>query len=180
MRAKGYLGVEDADRILVQQVCRKFQNNKAKNTPRPESVAALSLLALATVATTARLALQITTSDPMAAPIVVAGGINASILPSMEREVRKTSHQKQIDRQNKAKRKAVHTQAHARATTLVTKERPMPKEVCRMTVQVIEQVDGGVQGTLIWCQSEQAHGEGEGEEELGGVSHEARGCTPHR
>ena len=58
MRAKGYSDVEAADRILVQQVRRKSQKKAPKDTPRPESVAASSLLALATVATTARPELQ--------------------------------------------------------------------------------------------------------------------------
>jgi hypothetical protein len=53
MRAKGYSDVEAADRILVQQVCRESQKKAPKDTPCPESAAASSLLALATVATTA-------------------------------------------------------------------------------------------------------------------------------
>ena len=57
MRAKGYLDVEAMDRILVQQVRRESQKKAPKDPPRPESAAASSLLALATVAMTARLAL---------------------------------------------------------------------------------------------------------------------------
>ena len=57
MRAKGYSDVEAEDRILVQQVRRESQKKAPKDTPRPESAAASSLLALATVAMTARLAL---------------------------------------------------------------------------------------------------------------------------
>jgi len=64
------------------------------------------------------------------------------ILPSPERRVRKTSHQAQIGKQNERKRKAVHAQAHARATTLVADERAKPKEDCRTTAQVIAQVKG--------------------------------------
>ena len=60
--------------------------------------------------------------------------------------MRKTSHQKQINNQNERQRKAVHAQAHARVTTLVTKERVMPKKVRQTAVQVIAQVEGGVQG----------------------------------
>ena len=70
-----------------------------------------------------------------------------NILPSPKRKVRKTSHQNQINNQNK-KRKAVHTQTHVRGTTLVAEERVMPKEVCQTTVHVITitQVKGEVQG----------------------------------
>jgi hypothetical protein len=102
----------------------------------------LSVLALASVATTARPALRTIMPNPRVAPVVMVGGVNAGILPSPERKVRKTLHQEQIGKQNKRKRKAVHAQAHARATTLVAKERAMPKVVCGMTVQVIAQVKG--------------------------------------
>jgi len=57
MRAKGYLDVEAMDRILVQQVRRESQKKAPKDTPCPESAAASSLLALATMAMTARLVL---------------------------------------------------------------------------------------------------------------------------
>ena len=50
MRAKGYSDVEASDRILVQQVRRESQKNKSNAAPCPESAAASSLLALATVA----------------------------------------------------------------------------------------------------------------------------------
>jgi hypothetical protein len=58
MRAKGYSDIEDADQILVQQVRRESKKNKPKDTPCPKSAAALSLLALATVVTMARPALE--------------------------------------------------------------------------------------------------------------------------
>ena len=68
--------------------------------------------------------------------------MNAGILPSPERKVRKTSHQEQISQQNERKRKVVCAQTHARATTLIAKERALPKEDRRSTVQVIPQVEG--------------------------------------
>ncbi len=58
MRAKGYSDIEDADQILVQQVRCESKKNKPKDTPCPKSAAALSLLALATVVTMARPALE--------------------------------------------------------------------------------------------------------------------------
>ncbi len=64
-----------------------------------------------------------------------------SSLP-LERKVRKSSHQEQIGKQNERKRKVVHAQAHTRATTLIAKERALPKEVRRSTVQVIALVEG--------------------------------------
>ena len=58
------------------------------------------------------------------------------------RKVGKTLHQEQIGKQNERKRKAVHVQAHVRATTLVAEERAKPKEDCQTTAQVIAQVKG--------------------------------------
>jgi hypothetical protein len=82
------------------------------------------------------------TPNPTVAPIVTVGGVNAGILPSPQRKVRKTLHQEQIGKQNERKRKAIHAQAHVRATTLVAEERAMPKEDRQTTVQVIVQVEG--------------------------------------
>ncbi len=122
----------------------RVSKNKSNDTPPPESAAASSLLALATMATavSSRSALQTILPNPTAAPIITVGEINAGILPSPERKVRKTSHQEQIGKQNKRKRKAIHAHAHARATTLIAKERALPKEVCKLTIQVIAQVKG--------------------------------------
>jgi hypothetical protein len=144
MRAKGYSDSEAADRILVQQVRRESQKNKSNDTPRPESAAASSLLALTTVASAAssRPALRTITPNLAAAPVVTVAGMNAGILPSPERKVRKTSHQEQIGKQNESKRKVVHAQAHSRATILVAEERALPKEDRRSTAQVIAQVEG--------------------------------------
>jgi hypothetical protein len=75
-----------------------------------------------TVATTARPALRSILTKQTVAPVIVVGGIDASVLPSPKRKVRKTSHQEQICKQNERKRKAVHAQAHARATSLVAEE----------------------------------------------------------
>jgi hypothetical protein len=144
MKAKGYSDGEAANQILVQQVCCKSQKNESNDTPHSQSAAASSLLALATVTTAAssRPALQTIMPNSTAAPVVTVGGINAGILPSPERKVRKTSHQEQIGKQNKRKRKAIHTQAQARVTTLVVEERALPKEDRRQTKQVIAQVEG--------------------------------------
>jgi len=144
MRAKGYSDAEAVDQILVQQVRRESQKNKSKDTSRPESAASSSLLALGTVASAAssRLALRTITPNLAAAPVITVAGMNAGILPSLERKVRKMSHQEQIGKQNERKRKAVHAQAHARATTLVAEERALPKEDHQSTAQVIAQVKG--------------------------------------
>ncbi len=88
---------------------RESKKNKSNDTPRPESAAASSLLALATVASAAssRPALRTITPNLAAAPVVTVAGMNAGILPSLERKVRKTSHQEQIGKQNESKRKVV-------------------------------------------------------------------------
>ena len=130
MRAKGYSDAEAADRILVQQVHPESQKNKSNDNPRPESAAASSLLALAMVASAAssRPALRTITPNLATAPIVTVAGMNAGILPSPERKVRKTSHQEQIGKQNESKCKGIHAQAHSRATILVAEERALPME----------------------------------------------------
>ena len=51
-------------------------------------------------------------------------------------------HTLQIEKQNEQKQMAIHAQAHAHATTLVTEERGKEKENQRTTAQVIEQVEG--------------------------------------
>ncbi len=73
--------------------------------------------------------------------VLPVGGVYAGNLPLPERKVWKTSHQEQLEEQNRSKRKAVHAQAHTQATTLVVKEQAKPKDVRRTTVQVIQQVD---------------------------------------
>jgi hypothetical protein len=118
MRAKGYSDVKAADRILVQRVRRESRKKTPKDTPCPESAAALSLLALSTTANVGRAALATITPVLVAVSVLSAAGVAA--LPSPPRKMQKTSHQEQIARQNKRKHRAVHGQAHARATTLVT------------------------------------------------------------
>jgi hypothetical protein len=143
VRVKGYSPSKAADRVLQMQVPCEVENIKGEAGPGPPApVATSSVLALASVATMARPALRTITSNLTVAPVITVGGVNAGILPSPERKVRKMSHQEQIDKQNERKRTAVHAQAHACATTLVAEERAMPKEVSQMTVQVIAQVEG--------------------------------------
>jgi hypothetical protein len=140
IRAKGYSNVEASNQTLQMQVRCENQKIKAKNTPCPESAAAsllLTLATVATVATAARPALWTIMPNQTAALVVAVGGITAGIIPSPERKARKMSDQEQISKQNERKHKAVHAQAHARTTTLIAKERAMPKEVSRTTVQVI-------------------------------------------
>jgi len=149
MRAKGYSDVEAANQSLQQQVCREAEKLKGEAIPcppAPVAAATSSLIALSATANVGRPALRTISPNPatfIVAPFVTVGGGKAGILPSPERRVRKTSHQAQIGKQNERKRKAVHAQAHARATTLVAEERAKrPNEDCRTTAQVIAQVEG--------------------------------------
>jgi hypothetical protein len=143
MRAKGNTDVEATNRTLQMQVRHEVEKIKGEAGPDPPALAAASsLLALATVATMARPALQTISANQMVAPVIAVSGIDASILQSPERKVRKTSHQVQIGKQNERKRKAIYAQAHARVTTLVAEERAKPREDCQTTAQVIAQVHG--------------------------------------
>ena len=79
------------------QVRREVEKIKGEAGPcSPAPAAASLLLALASVETTARPALRTITPNPTVAPVVMVCGVNAGILPSPERKVRKTSHQEQI------------------------------------------------------------------------------------
>jgi hypothetical protein len=129
-------------RPRIESLYSRCTASPRKRLPKNLAPASSLLVALATVATTARLALRSVLTKQTVAPVIVVGGIDASIHPSPKRKVRKASHQEQIGRQNERKRKAVHAQAHARATTLVAEERMKPKENRRTTAQVIAQVEG--------------------------------------
>ncbi len=85
MRAKGYSDVEAADQILVQQVHHESQKKTPKDTPCPESAAALSLLALSTTANVGRAALSTIISVPVAVSILPSAGVAA--LPSPPRKM---------------------------------------------------------------------------------------------
>ncbi len=136
MKIKGYSPSEAADRSLQMQR-REVDKITGEDIPGPPAppdeadAAASALITLSTTANVGRPALRTITTVP------------AAVLPSPERKVRKTSHQEQIYKQNETKRKAVHTQAHARATTLVAEKRMKPKENRRTTAQAIASVEGG-------------------------------------
>jgi hypothetical protein len=143
MRIKGYSISEAADRSLQQQVRREADKIQGEAVPGPSApAAAASASALITMSNTAnvgRPALR-TITVPAAVSVLPAAGVAA--LPSPPRKTQKTSHQEQIERQNERKQKAVHAQAHARATTLVAEERAKEKENRRTTAEVIAQVEG--------------------------------------
>jgi len=63
-------------------------------------------------------------------------------LPSPLKKMRRTSHQRQIDRQNERKGKDAYALALSRATTLIATEREQEKENTCPTVTVIAQVEG--------------------------------------
>ena len=131
MRIKGYSNVEATNQSLQQQVRCKAEKLKGEAIPCPPvpvAAAASSLMALSATANMGRPTLRTISPNPatIVAPFVTVGGDKAGILPSPERKVRKTSHQEQIGKQNERKHKAVHAQAHVRATTLVAEERMKP------------------------------------------------------
>ena len=128
--------------MQVRREAHKIIGEAIPGPPAPAAAAASALLTLSTTANMGRTALRTITT--VLAAVSVVGGIDASILPSPKRKVRKMLHQEQIGKQNKGKHKAVHDQAHACATTLVAKdkERMKPKENRQTTVQVIAQVEG--------------------------------------
>jgi hypothetical protein len=142
MRIRGDSQSKAADQVLQMQVHRKSEKIKGEaipGPPAPEATAMSVLLSLLTTAYVGRVALAVITPVPAAGPILPAAGVAA--LPLPPRKTQKMLHQEQIMRQNEQKRRAVQGQAHARATTLVAKERTKEKENHRTTAEVIEQVD---------------------------------------
>ena len=66
----------------------------------------------------------------------------AGHLPSPLKKMRKTSHQRQIDHQNKRKAKEAYAQALARATMLIDAERGKEKENACLMLSIIMKVEG--------------------------------------
>jgi hypothetical protein len=86
MRIKGYSPSKASNQALQMQVCCEAEKIKGEAGPGPPAPVAASLvLALASVAMTARPALQTIMPNPMVAPVVTVGGVKAGILPSPER-----------------------------------------------------------------------------------------------
>jgi len=113
--------------------------------PAPAAAAASALLTLSITANVGRLALRTIATVLVAVSILPAAGVAA--LPLPPRKTQKTPHQEQIARQNERKQMAVHAQAHARATTLIAKERAKEKENRRMTAEVIEETEVSLDGS---------------------------------
>ncbi len=117
MRIRGYSQSKATDRGLQMQVrceAEKIKGEAIPGPPAPEAAAVSALLSLSTTANVGRVALAAITPILAAGPILLAAGVAA--LPSPPRKTQKTSHQEQIARQNKQKRRAIQGQAHARAT----------------------------------------------------------------
>ena len=114
------------------QVCREVEKLKGNSSA---SAAGTTILMLSTTTTT------ITTTTTTATMIST---ISSELLdlPSPLKKTRKTSHQRQIDRQNERKAKEAYAQALARATTLIATERGKEKENACPTQSIITKVEG--------------------------------------
>jgi hypothetical protein len=87
MRAKGYSDLEAANLMLQMQMRCAIQKIKGGVSLCPGAVVANLLLILATAATAARLVLRTIKPNQMDAHILMVGGINSGILPSLERKL---------------------------------------------------------------------------------------------
>jgi len=146
MRIKGYSLSEATNRSLQQQVrheADKIKGEAIPGPPAPAAAAASALLTLSITANVGRPALRTIATVPAAVSVLPAARVTA--LPSPPRKTRKTTYQEQIAWQNERKHRAVHAQAHARATTLVAEERAKEKENRSTTAEVIAQVEGEFQ-----------------------------------
>ena len=84
-RAKGYLDVDAMNQILIQQVRRESQKNKAENSPLPETVATAAMLALSNK--TNAVGLVLARISPILEVSSVASGGTAGNLPSPQRKI---------------------------------------------------------------------------------------------
>jgi hypothetical protein len=75
----------------------------------------------------------------MASTVVV--NVDLGALPSPEKKTRRTSHQVQVERENKKKRASVNDLATSRATTLLSEERKKPKSEQRSAKMICDHVE---------------------------------------
>ena len=102
MRVKGYSEDEAINCTLQMQMRREVEKIKDNSSA---SAAAAAMIMLSTTTT-------ITTTTTMATMINMISSKTLDV-PSPLKKTRKTSHQRQIDRQNKRKAKEAYTQALA-------------------------------------------------------------------
>jgi len=130
IRLRGYSHDEAVNRTLQMQVRQEVE--KLKGNASTSALAVISAAnAMITLASTnvTRLAL-------------VSISQEESNDPSLLKKLRKSSHQRQIDRQNEWKGKDAYALALSWATMLVAAEREQEKENARSTATVIAQVEG--------------------------------------
>jgi hypothetical protein len=68
----------------------------------------------------------------------VAVHVDLGALLSPEKKTRRTTHQVQVERENKKKRASVNDLATSRATTLSSEERKKPQRSARMICDQVE------------------------------------------
>jgi hypothetical protein len=129
---KGYSEDEAVNRTLQMQVRREVEKLKGNSSA---SAAATAMIMLSTTTT------KITTTTSTATTISTISSESLD-LPSPLKKTRKTSHQRQIYRQNERKAKEAYAQALAQATTLIVTERGKEKENACPTQSIITKVEG--------------------------------------
>jgi hypothetical protein len=129
MRAKGYSDDDAADRTLQAQVRRAAE----KKIETEQTTASVSVTPPAPArASKSNSTSTVRATDPALAPLAnmasaVVVNVDLGALPSPEKKTRRTSHQVQVERENKKKRASVNDLATSRATTLLSEERKKPK-----------------------------------------------------
>jgi hypothetical protein len=144
MRAKGYSDDDASNRTLQAQVRRaaeKIETEQATASVTPPAPARAS-----NSTSTRSNVPPACASVPAPAPLAnMASAVDLNVdlgaLPSPEKKTRRTSHQVQVERENKKKRASVHDLATSRATTLLSEERKKPKSEQRSARMICDQVE---------------------------------------
>ena len=134
MSVKGYSEDKAVNRTLQMQVRQEVKKLKSNSS--------------ASAAASAMIMLSMTTTTPITTTTTTATTISTILsellgLPFPPKKTRKTSHQHQIDCQNKQKAKEAYAQALAQATMLIATERGEKKENACPTQSIITKVEGG-------------------------------------
>ena len=134
MRAKGYSDTKAIDRALQMQVRQEVEKLKGE-------VSAAAPAGLSAAAAMVTLSLIVM---PRVLVLILPEDANSTLplhLPSPPRKTHRTSHQCQVDCQNKQESKDVYAQALAQATMLVATKRTQAKENCCPKSSVVAQVE---------------------------------------
>ena len=135
MRLRGYSQDEAVNRTLQMQVRREVKKLKGNVSNSASAVLPAANVMVALFSTTVTRLASISPEESN-------DGTSTLFFPSLLKKMRKTSHQRQIDRQNGWKGKDAYALALSQVTTLIAAKREQKKDNARPAATVITQVEG--------------------------------------